>query len=111
MLPEPPSALPPSPMPLILLIHACDPYFPFQCQGVKETFYGYDEDDNDASIDSETSLSSVSVSTISEEDACDEVTSTDFIYKQALVCVCVCVFVSMCLCTCAFTFECVCVCV
>ncbi|XP_076472197.1 uncharacterized protein LOC143301638 isoform X3 [Babylonia areolata] len=43
-----------------------------KCQGVKETFYGYDDDDNDTSIDSETSQSSVSVSTISEEDACDE---------------------------------------
>ena len=49
----------------------------FQCQGVKETFYGYDDDDNDVSLDSENSQSSVqssvSVSTISEEDACDEV--------------------------------------
>ena len=44
-----------------------------QCQGVKETFYGYDDDENDVSIDSENSQSSVSVSTISEEDACDEV--------------------------------------
>ena len=40
---------------------------------MKETFYGYDDDENDVSIDSENSQSSVSVSTISEEDACDEV--------------------------------------
>ncbi|XP_025094961.1 ELKS/Rab6-interacting/CAST family member 1-like isoform X3 [Pomacea canaliculata] len=43
-----------------------------KCAGIKETFYGYDEDENDKSVDSETSLSSISVSTLSEEDLCDE---------------------------------------
>ena len=57
---------------------------------MKETFYGYDDDENDVSIDSENSQSSVSVSTISEEDACDEVRASSaeqprlFLYSEHL---------------------------
>ncbi|XP_069140481.1 golgin subfamily B member 1-like [Argopecten irradians] len=41
--------------------------------GVKETFFGYDEDDTSvASVDSETSFSSVSHGTLSDEDLCEE---------------------------------------
>ncbi|XP_021350814.1 centrosomal protein of 290 kDa-like isoform X3 [Mizuhopecten yessoensis] len=41
--------------------------------GVKETFFGYDEDDTSvASVDSETSYSSMSHGTLSDEDLCDE---------------------------------------
>ncbi|XP_060066658.1 nuclear anchorage protein 1-like isoform X2 [Ylistrum balloti] len=41
--------------------------------GVKETFFGYDEDDTSvASVDSETSFSSMSHGTLSDEDLCDE---------------------------------------
>ncbi|XP_033756453.1 centrosomal protein of 290 kDa-like isoform X2 [Pecten maximus] len=41
--------------------------------GVKETFFGYDEDDTSvASVDSETSFSSMSHGTLSDEDLCEE---------------------------------------